>query len=96
MDVVDLIVTNRKAIVATCQKYGANNVRVFGSCARDDYTEDSDIDLLVDFEKQWDFGTLCDLKFDLEELLCRKVDVATESMLRPRVRKTILAESIAL
>lgn len=96
MDVVDLIVKKRKAIISTCQRYGATNVRVFGSCARDDYHEKSDIDFLVDFPSGYDFGTLCELQNSLEKLLGRKVDLGTESMLRPRIRETVLSEAVAL
>ena len=96
MDIVDLILKKRKRIIATCQRYGATNVRVFGSCARDDYHEKSDVDLLVDFPAGCDFGRLCDLQDSLEKLLGRKVDLGTESMLRPRIRETVLSEAVAL
>jgi predicted nucleotidyltransferase len=96
MDLVDLIVEKRDAIVATCQKHGATNVRVFGSCARDDYDASSDIDVLVDFVGNCDFGMLCDLQDALEKLMGVKVDVGTESMLRPRLRETVLSEAVAL
>lgn len=96
MDVVDLIVKKRKEILETCRRYGATNVRVFGSCARDDYNDSSDVDLLVDFPGGYDFGTLCELSDRLEKLLGRKVDLGTESMLRPRVKNTVLSEAIAL
>lgn len=96
MDVVDLIVKKRKEILEICRRYGATNVRVFGSCARDDYSDSSDVDLLVDFPDGYDFGTLCELSDRLEKLLGRKVDLGTESMLRPRVKNTVLSEAIAL
>jgi len=96
MDLVDLIVEKREAIIATCHKYGAANVRVFGSCARDDYNENSDVDILVDFKGRFDFGTLCELQDELEKLMGCKVDLGTESMLRPRVRDTVLQEAVAL
>jgi len=96
MDVVDLIVKKRKAIITTCQRYGATNVRVFGSCARDDYHEKSDVDFLVDFADGCDFGRLCDLQDSLEKLLGRKVDLGTESMLRPRIKESVLSEAVAL
>ncbi|MDP3506431.1 MAG: nucleotidyltransferase family protein [Candidatus Melainabacteria bacterium] len=96
MDVVDLIVEKRKAIITTCQEYGATNVRVFGSCARDDYHAKSDIDLLVDFPGGYDFGTLCELQHSLEMLLGRKVDLGTEPMLRPRIKESVLSEAVAL
>jgi predicted nucleotidyltransferase len=96
MDLVDLIIENRQAIIATCKEHGATNVRVFGSCATDDYHELSDIDLLVDFPGGFEFGVLCDLQESLEKLLGRKVDLGTESMLRPRIREDILAQAVAL
>ena len=49
MDLVDLIVENREQIKAACARHGATAVRVFGSCARADYDEKSDIDVLVRF-----------------------------------------------
>jgi uncharacterized protein len=96
MDLVDLIVETRDAIKATCQKYGAYNVRIFGSCARDDYNENSDIDILVDFNDRLDLGVLCDLEDELQKLLGRKVDLGSESMLRPRVREDVLRDAVAL
>jgi len=96
MDLVDVIIENRDAIKSTCAKYGASSVRVFGSCARDDYTKDSDIDVLVEFTVPWDLSTLCDLQDELEKLLGTKVDLGTESMLRPRVREAVLAEAVLL
>jgi predicted nucleotidyltransferase len=96
MDPVDLILEKRDAIKEICAKHGATAVRIFGSCARDDYRPDSDVDMLVDFTLPWDFGTLCDLQDELEQLLGRKVDLGTESMLRPRVRATVLAEAVTL
>jgi uncharacterized protein len=96
MDLVDLIVEKRQSIKQTCARFGATSVRVFGSCARDDYREDSDVDILVDFKGAWDLGTLCALQDELEKLLGRKVDLGTESMLRPRVRETVLAEAVTL
>lgn len=96
MDVVDLILEKRQKILSTCAKHGASNVRIFGSCARDDYTDLSDIDILVDFKGDYDLGTICALQDDLELLLKRKVDIATDSMLKPRVRKAILAEAVKI
>lgn len=96
MDVVDLIVEKRNAILATCARYGAGNVRVFGSCARDDYNEDSDVDILVQFTRKYDYGDLFKLQEELEKLLGRKVDIGTEEMLRDRVRDHVLAEAVAL
>lgn len=67
-----------EAIIATCRRYGATNVRVFGSCARDDYHDKGDVDLLVDFKDGVDFFRLLDLQNSLEVLLGIKVDLGTE------------------
>lgn len=96
MDLVDLIVEKRIAIIATCQKYGATNVRVFGSCARDDYNESSDVDFLVRFTAPYDYGDLFKLQEELEKLLGRSVDVGTDEMLRDHIRDQVLAEAVAL
>jgi len=96
VDTVDLIVENRDKILKTCAKYGAINVRVFGSCARDDYTAKSDIDILVKFKKDWHYGDLFQLQEALENILGRQVDLGTDQMLKPRVRKHVLSEAIKL
>lgn len=85
-----------EAIIATCRRYGATNVRVFGSCARDDCHDNSDVDLLVDFKDGVEFFRLLDLRNSLEALLERKVDLGTESMLRPRSKDSVFAEAILL
>ena len=100
MDLVDLIVEKREAIIATCHKYGATAVRVFGSCARDDYDEKSDIDVLVRFPESLTgfdyFGALGDLEDDLKELLGVDVDLVDEASLNGRTRDQILKEVVSL
>ena len=74
----DLLKDKREAIVELAAQYGASNVRVFGSVARGEATESSDVDLLID--QDWSrlsgWGGM-GLVIALEELLGRKVDVAT-------------------
>lgn len=100
MDLVDLIVEKRDAIKGACLKHGAVSIRVFGSCARSDYDENSDIDVLVKFSpslRGFDyFGALGDLTDELKELLGVKVDVVDEASLKGRVREIILKEAVAL
>jgi predicted nucleotidyltransferase len=67
---------------------------VFGSAARDEAADDSDIDVLVEFNKKAGFDTFMDLKFYLEELLQAPVDLVTDKALRPRLRKAIEQEMI--
>ena len=96
MDLVDLIMQKRQAIIATCSKYGATNVRVFGSCARDHYDENSDIDFLVQLAGQLDLAKFFRLKEELEKLIGKEIDLSTDDMLRPEIRADVLADAIAL
>ena len=77
-------------------RYGAYNVRIFGSVARGEADEQSDIDLLVNMEPGRSLLDLCGLLIDLEELLDCKVDVVTEKGLRDRIRARVLKEAVAL
>jgi uncharacterized protein len=97
MTLKELIQTKRAEIIAVAAKHGAYNIRVFGSVARDEVTEDSDIDFLVDYDSSnrsawFPMG----LMFDLENLLERKVDVTTVDMLKERIKDRVLKESVKL
>lgn len=86
----------RAAIIAIAEKHGIRRVRVFGSFARGDAREDSDLDLLVDagpLTPPWFPGALL---ADLQEALGRKVDVAEESALHPLIRDRVLHEATPL
>jgi uncharacterized protein len=94
----ELLEAKREDILRLAKQYGAFNVRVFGSVARGDADEQSDIDLLVDMEPGRSLLDLAGLWMDLEELLGCKVDVVTERGLRERERihKRVLKEAVAL
>lgn len=96
MPLDELLRTKREDILQTARKYGATNVRVFGSVARGEADEKSDIDLLVDMEKGRSLLDLIGLLMDLESLLGCKVDVVTVKGLRERIRERVLNEAIAL
>jgi len=95
MDVTEILGDKREQILDLARQYGVSNVRVFGSVARGEAREDSDVDLLVDVAPDVDIGFL-GLWVDLEELLARPVDLVTERSLRERMREKILREAIAL
>jgi len=92
----ELLRTKRDDILRIAAQYGAYNVRIFGSVARGEADEKSDIDLLVNMKSGRSLLDLCGLLIDLEELLGRKVDVVTEKRLRDRIRNRVLNEAIAL
>jgi uncharacterized protein len=96
MTLEELLKEKREAILRICAKHGAHNVRVFGSVARGEADEQSDIDLLVDMEPGRTLLDLGGLLMDLQALLGQNVDVVTERGLKPRIRERVLAEAVAL
>ncbi len=97
LDIQDIIGSKRDEILKLAAEHGASNVRVFGSVARGEATPDSDLDLLVD--QDWTrlsaWGGMA-FVVELENLLGRKVDVATEEELKPRIRERVLREAVPL
>jgi uncharacterized protein len=91
-----LLRAKRDEILQICVKYGARNVRVFGSVARGEADEQSDIDLLVEFEPNRSLLDHAGLWVELQELLGVKVDVVSERGLKPRIRQRVLQEAIPL
>lgn len=96
MSLDELIKTKREDILRTATKYGAYNVRVFGSVARGEADAESDVDLLVDMEPSRSLFDLGGLLTDLENLLGCNVDVVTEKGLRDRIRERVLKEAVVL
>ncbi|MBF0472828.1 MAG: nucleotidyltransferase family protein [Nitrospirae bacterium] len=76
-------------------KFRVKRIGIFGSFARDEQREDSDIDVLVDFEEGGKtFDGFMDLKFFLEDLFGRKVDLVTVPALRKEIKEDILKETV--
>ena len=96
MTLQELRTSKRDEILRLAAKYGAKNVRVFGSLARGENDERSDIDFLVDLEPGRSLFDLGGLLMALHELLGMQVDVATEKALRPRLREQVLTDAVAL
>lgn len=86
----------RAEILDLALRHGAGNVRVFGSLARGEGGEDSDLDLLVTLGEGRSLLDLVGLKQDLEDLVDRPVDVVTEQALSPYLRERVLSEAIPL
>ncbi len=92
----ELLGEKREEILRVAAQHGASDVRVFGSVARGEADTSSDIDVLVRLESGRTLLDLAGLMLDLERLLGRHVDVATEAGLRPRVRDRVLREAVPL
>ena len=96
MGVKELLQSKRDEILRIAAMHGAHNVRVFGSVARGEADEKSDVDFLVEMESGRSLFDLGGLLIDLENLLGRHVDVVTERGLKPRIRTRVLNEAVAL
>jgi len=96
MTVYEKLATHRAEILRIAARHGARNVRVFGSVARGEADERSDVDFLVEFETGRSLFDHAALLLDLEQLLECEVDVITERALRPRIRERILREAVFL
>jgi uncharacterized protein len=92
-DLNQLLQEKREAILELAAKHGACNVRVFGSVARHEANEQSDIDLLVDTTEHTSPWFPVGFIQDLEALLGRKVDVVTENGVYWLLRRRILKEA---
>lgn len=96
MDFNKVLSMKRKEILKIAARYGAYDIRIFGSVARGDVAPDSDIDFLVNLEKGRSLFDLGGLLMDLQELIGRNVDVVTEDGLRQRIRNRVLQEAVPL
>lgn len=75
--------------------FGVKSLALFGSFARDlAISPQSDVDILVEFEETPTFDRYMELKFYLEDTLCRRVDLVERKMLHPSLRSTIESEAI--
>ena len=93
MNISELLQNKREEILQLADRHGAYNIRIFGSVARGEADEDSDIDFLVDLGHNLSPWFPVRLIRDLEQLLGRKVDVITEKGLKERVREKVLSEA---
>ncbi len=86
-------------ILTTCQgelhrKFGVSSLSLFGSVARDEAIDVSDVDLLVEFDRPTGYFGLIALQEYLEGALGRRVDVGTAGSLKPRLRAKVLQECV--
>lgn len=96
MTLEELRSTKREAILRIAAGRGARNLRIFGSVARGDNDEQSDVDFLVDLDPGRSLLDLERLRRDLAQLLEAKVDVISSRGLRDRVRARVLHDAVPL
>jgi len=90
------IQAKRAEILKIAEKYGAFDVRVFGSVVRGTAGPGSDLDILVRFSEDCSLLDHIALMQDLETMLDVKVDVVNEKVLHPLIRDRVLNEGISL
>jgi len=94
MTVQELVPRHRADVLRLAARRGVIDVRVFGSVARGEADQASDIDFLVRIAPGRSLLDLGGFLMDLQDLLGRRVDVVTERGLRPRLREQVLREAI--
>lgn len=91
-----ILARHRQEVLALAKEHGFSNVRVFGSTARGDDNDDSDIDLLVDRNPAPSMLELGRLEYAVASLLDLKVDLVPANALKPRIAGRVLGEAMAL
>jgi uncharacterized protein len=103
MNIYEILRTKREDILRIATKYGAYNIRIFGSVARREADVNSDVDFLVEMEPGRSLFDLGGLLIELQDILGCEVDVVTEKGLRSlrdvsrsRIRERVLSEAVPL
>jgi len=92
MDVLQIL---KEHEILIKEKFGVKRIGIFGSFVRGEEKAGSDIDVLVEFdETKTTFDNYMDLKFYLEDLFKREVDLVIESSIKPRLKDNIMREVV--
>ena len=93
---IDKMLVEDERLLNLCQKYQVASLKVFGSVARGEEREDSDIDILVQFVRPVSLLTLVQFERELSILFGRKVDLVTEEGISPYIREAVLSSARGL
>lgn len=96
MTIGDTIREKRDAIVRIAARHGATQVRLIGSVARGEARPDSDVDLLVTWSEGTSLLDQAALMLELERLLGRRVDIASDGWVKPSIRESVCRDAAAL
>ncbi len=92
MDVANL----KEMIIPVLQNYNISRAGLFGSYVKDEYTEDSDIDILVQLDEKISLLEFVRIKLELEDKLQKKVDLVEYRAIKPRLKNKILSEEVRI
>lgn len=96
LTVGDTIREKREAIIRIAARHGATQVRLIGSVARGEARPDSDVDLLVTWSEGTSLLDQAALVLELESVLGRKVDIASDGWVKGSIRESVYRDAIAL
>jgi len=86
----------KQKILPILQRYGVKRIGLFGSCVREQMKEDSDVDILIEIEKDISLLDFVGLKLEIEEALGKKVDLVEYDTIKPLLRERILSEQVVI
>jgi len=86
----------KEKILPFLKKCGISSAGIFGSFVRGDFDEESDIDIVIEIEKDITLFDFINIKLELEEILNKKVDLVEYSALKPLIRDSILKEQVII
>lgn len=86
----------KRKILPILQRYEVKKVGLFGSCVRGEMREDSDIDILVQIEKDISLFDFVGIKLEIEEALERRIDLVEYSTIKPLLKDRILKEQVVI
>jgi predicted nucleotidyltransferase len=89
-NISDILIANKSQLIS---KYHLKSIAFFGSFTREDFTEDSDIDILIDYEEPLGIEFI-DLAEELEKILNHKVDLVSKNGVKPKYLKEIQKDLI--
>lgn len=92
-EVLDILRTHKPTLA---ERFGVTELALFGSFARDEANDKSDIDILVKFDKPATSKTYFGVQFYIEDLLGRRVDLVTDKALRPQFRPYVEREAVSV
>lgn len=96
MTIDERFMARREEILRLAASHGARNIRIFGSVARGEADESSDVDFLVEMEPGRTLLDMGGLLMDLQALLGGQVDIISARGLRPSIRDQVLREAVSL
>ena len=88
----DVIAILREQMIES--RFGVKSLFLFGSVARNEASQKSDLDFIVDFEGSVTFDRYMDLKIFLEDLFDHKIDLVIEGSLKPQIRQRVIEKAI--